>query len=38
MCHVLDNAPYHHKRDKGSLYGISKTKSIEMIIEDEVKF
>ena len=37
MCLVLDNAPYHHKRDIGTLQGISNSKIIEMMIADVVK-
>ena len=37
MCLVLDNAPYHHKREIGSLQGVSKSKIIELMIEDAVK-
>ena len=37
MCLVLDNAPYHHKREIGTLQGISKSKIIELMIEDAVK-
>ena len=36
MCLVLDNAPYHHKREVGSLQNLSKKKLLEMMEADQV--
>ena len=36
MVPILDNAPYHHKRQIGSLQGINKKKLLEMMQEDQV--
>ena len=36
MCLVLDNAPYHHKREIGSLQSKSKKEILQMMKEDAV--
>jgi hypothetical protein len=38
MVLVADNAPYHHKREIGSLASLTKSKLIDMMEEHEVDF
>lgn len=38
MVLVADNAPYHHKREIGSLSGLSKAKILELMVKYDVEY
>ncbi len=38
MVLVADNAPYHHKREIGSLASLSKKKLVELMMKHSVEY
>ena len=38
MILVVDNAPYHHKREIGSLAGLNKAKLVDFMISKNLEY